>query len=115
MSIDLDFIKKTEELLKKQEEHLEELKLLNETLENCKFDSSFIDKFIEKHEEELEKFVSIFTDEFLEEQEEHLEEFVSIFIDKFLEKYEGELKEFRNLPSEEKLQILIERNSEKAD
>ena len=77
MSIDLDFIKKTEELLKKQEEHLEELKLLNETLENCKFDSSFIDKFLEKYEEELE--------------------------------------EFKNLPSEEKLQILIERNSEKAD
>ena len=77
MSIDLDFIKKTEELLKKQEEHLEELKLLNETLENCKFDSSFIDEFLEKHEEELE--------------------------------------EFKNLPSEEKLQILIERNSEKAE
>ena len=77
MSIDLDFIKKTEELLKKQEEHLEELKLLNETLKNCKFDSSFIDEFFEK--------------------------------------YEGELKEFRNLPSEEKLQILIERNSEKAE
>ena len=77
MSIDLDLIKKEEELLKKQEEHLEELKLLNETLENCKFDS--------------------------------------IFIDKFLEKYEEELKEFKNLPSEEKLQILIERNSEKAE
>ena len=77
MSIDLDFIKKTEELLKKQEEHLEELKLLNETLENCKFDSSFIDEFLEKYEEEL--------------------------------------KEFKNLPSEEKLQILIERNSEKAE
>ena len=74
MSIDLDLIKKEEELLKKQEE---ELKLLNETLENCKFDSSFIDEFLEKHEEELE--------------------------------------EFKNLPSEEKLQILIERNSEKAD
>ena len=67
MSIDLDFIKKTEELL-------EELKLLNETLKNCKFDSSFIDEFLEKHEEEL--------------------------------------KEFKNLPSEEKLQILIERNSD---
>ena len=77
MSIDLDLIKKEEELLKKQEEHLEELKLLNETLENCKFDSSFIDEFLEKHEEELE--------------------------------------EFKNLPSEEKLQILIERNSEKAE
>ena len=74
MSIDLDLIKKEEELLKKQEE---ELKLLNETLKNCKFDSSFIDEFLEKHEEEL--------------------------------------KEFKNLPSEEKLQILIERNSEKAD
>ena len=70
MSIDLDFIKKTEELL-------EELKLLNETLKNCKFDSSFIDEFLEKYEEEL--------------------------------------KEFKNLPSEEKLQILIERNSEKAE
>ena len=56
MSIDLDFIKKTEELLKKQEEHLEELKLLNETLENCKFDSSFIDEFLEKYEEELKDF-----------------------------------------------------------
>ena len=77
MSIDLDFIKKTEELLKKQEEHLEELKLLNETLENCKFDSSFIDKFLEKYEEEL--------------------------------------KDFRNLPVEEKIRILIERNSEKAE
>ena len=77
MSIDLDLIKKEEELLKKQEEHLEELKLFNETLKNCKFDSSFIDEFLEKHEEEL--------------------------------------KEFKNLPSEEKLQILIERNTEKAD
>ena len=36
MSIDLDFIKKTEELLKKQEEHLEELKLLNETSKSKK-------------------------------------------------------------------------------
>ena len=36
-------------------------------------------------------------------------------VDEFLEKYEGELKEFRNLPSDEKLQILIERNSEKAE
>ena len=36
-------------------------------------------------------------------------------VDEFLEKYEEELKEFKNLPSEEKLQILIERNSEKAD
>lgn len=77
MSIDLDFIKKTEELLKKQEEHLEELKLLNETLENCKFDSSFIDEFLEKHEEELE--------------------------------------EFKNLPLDEKVRMLEERNSEKAD
>ena len=70
MAIDLD-------LIKKQEEHLEELKLLNETLKNCKFDSSFIDEFFEKYEEEL--------------------------------------KEFKNLPSDEKLQILIERNTEKAD
>ena len=70
MAIDLN-------LIKKQEEHLEELKLLNETLKNCKFDSSFIDEFLEKYEEEL--------------------------------------KEFKNLPSEEKLQILIERNSEKAE
>ena len=70
MAIDLD-------LIKKQEEHLEELKLLNETLKNCKFDSSFIDEFLEKYEEELE--------------------------------------EFKNLPSEEKLQILTERNSEKAE
>lgn len=77
MSIDLDFIKKTEELLKKQEEHLEELKLLNETLENCKFDSSFIDEFLEKHEEELEGF--------------------------------------KNLPLDEKVRMLEERNSEKAD
>ena len=59
MSIDLDFIKKTEELLKKQEEHLEELKLLNETLKNCKFDSSFIDEFLEKHEEELKEFKNL--------------------------------------------------------
>ena len=56
MSIDLDLIKKEEELLKKQEKHLEELKLLNETLENCKFDSSFIDEFLEKYEEELKDF-----------------------------------------------------------
>ena len=77
MSIDLDLTKKEEELLKKQEKHLEELKLFNETLKNCKCDSSFIDEFLEKYEEEL--------------------------------------KEFKNLPSEEKLQILIERNSEKAD
>ena len=56
MSIDLDFIKKTEELLKKQEEHLEELKLFNETLKNCKCDSSFIDEFLEKYEEELKDF-----------------------------------------------------------
>lgn len=53
MSIDLDFIKKTEELLKKQEE---ELKLFNETLKNCKCDSSFIDEFLEKYEEELKDF-----------------------------------------------------------
>ena len=52
MSIDLDFIKKTEELL-------EELKLLNETLKNCKFDSSFIDEFLEKYEEELEEFKNL--------------------------------------------------------
>ena len=77
MSIDLDLTKKEEELLKKQEKHLEELKLFNETLKNCKCDSSFIDEFLEKYEEEL--------------------------------------KEFKNLPSEEKLQILIERNSEKAE
>ena len=74
MSIDLDFIKKEEELLKKQEE---ELKLLNETLENCKFDSSFIDEFLEKYEEEL--------------------------------------KEFKNLPFDEKVRMLTERNSEKAE
>lgn len=36
-------------------------------------------------------------------------------VDEFLEKYEEELKEFKNLPSEEKLQILIERNTEKAE
>lgn len=96
MSIDLDLIKNTEELLKKQEEHLEELKLLNETSKNCKFNSSFIDEFLKKYEEELEKFVLSFLDEFLEEHEE-------------------ELEEFKNLPSEEKLQILTERNSEKAD
>ena len=77
MSIDLDFIKKTEELLKEQEEHLEELKLLNETSKNCKFDSSFIDKFLEEHEEEL--------------------------------------KEFKNLPFDEKVRMLTERNSEKAE
>ena len=70
MSIDLD-------LIKKQEEHLEELKLLNETLENCKFDSSFIDEFLEKYEEEL--------------------------------------KEFKNLPFDEKVRMLTERNSEKAE
>ena len=80
MSIDLDFIKKTEELLKKQEEYLEELKLFSETLKNCKFDSSFIDEFLEKHEEELE-----------------------------------ELEEFKNLPLDEKVRMLEERNSEKAD
>ena len=96
MSIDLDFIKNTEELLKKQEEHLEELKLLNETSKNCKFNSSFIDEFLKKYEEELEKFVLSFLDEFLEEHEE-------------------ELEEFKNLSSEEKLQILTESNSETAD
>ena len=53
MSIDLDLIKKEEELLKKQEE---ELKLFNETLKNCKCDSSFIDEFLEKYEEELKDF-----------------------------------------------------------
>ena len=77
MSIDLDLIKKEEELLKKQEKHLEELKLFNETLKNCKCDSSFIDEFLEKHEEEL--------------------------------------KEFKNLPFDEKVRMLTERNSEKAD
>ena len=49
MSIDLD-------LIKKQEKHLEELKLFNETLKNCKCDSSFIDEFLEKYEEELKDF-----------------------------------------------------------
>ena len=77
MSIDLDLIKKEEELLKKQEKHLEELKLFNETLKNCKCDSSFIDEFLEKHEEEL--------------------------------------KEFKNLPFDEKVRMLTERNSEKAE
>ena len=56
MSIDLNLIKKEEELLKKQEKHLEELKLFNETLKNCKCDSSFIDEFLEKYEEELKDF-----------------------------------------------------------
>ena len=56
MSIDLDLIKKEEELLKKQEKHLEELKLFNENLKNCKCDSSFIDEFLEKYEEELKDF-----------------------------------------------------------
>ena len=55
MSIDLNLTKK-DELLKKQEEHLEELKLFNETLKNCKCDSSFIDEFLEKYEEELKDF-----------------------------------------------------------
>ena len=63
MSIDLDLIKKEEEFLKKQEEHLEELKLLNETLKNCKFDSSFIDEFLEKYEEELKEFKNLPSDE----------------------------------------------------
>ena len=52
MNIDLN-------LIKKQEEHLEELKLLNETLKNCKFDSSFIDEFFEKYEEELKEFKNL--------------------------------------------------------
>lgn len=56
MAIDLD-------LIKKQEEHLEELKLLNETLKNCKFDSSFIDEFFEKYEEELKEFKNLPSDE----------------------------------------------------
>lgn len=56
MAIDLD-------LIKKQEEHLEELKLLNETLKNCKFDSSFIDEFLEKHEEELKDFKNLPSEE----------------------------------------------------
>ena len=56
MSIDLNLTKKEEELLKKQEKHLEELKLFNETLKNCKCDSSFIDEFFEKYEEELKDF-----------------------------------------------------------
>ena len=56
MAIDLD-------LIKKQEEHLGELKLLNETLKNCKFDSSFIDEFFEKYEEELKEFKNLPLDE----------------------------------------------------
>ena len=56
MSIDLNLTKKEEELLKKQEKHLEELKLFNETLKNCKCDSSFIEEFLEKYEEELKDF-----------------------------------------------------------
>ena len=56
MAIDLD-------LIKKQEEHLEELKLLNETLKNCKFDSSFIDEFFEKYEEELKDFKNLPSEE----------------------------------------------------
>mgnify|MGYP001771694121 CR=1 FL=1 len=56
MSIDLNLTKKEEELLQKQEKHLEELKLFNETLKNCKCDSSFIDEFLEKYEEELKDF-----------------------------------------------------------
>ena len=56
MAIDLD-------LIKKQEEHLEELKLLNETLKNCKFDSSFIDEFLEKYEEELKEFKNLPSEE----------------------------------------------------
>ena len=57
MAIDLDLIKK------QQEEHLEELKLFNETLKNCKFDSSFIDEFLEKHEEELKDFKNLPSEE----------------------------------------------------
>ena len=56
MSIDLN-------LIKKQEEHLEELKLLNGTLKNCKFDTSFIDEFLEKYEEELKEFKNLPSDE----------------------------------------------------
>ena len=56
MSIDLD-------LIKKQEEHLEELKLLNETSKNCKFDTSFIDEFLEKYEEELKEFKNLPSEE----------------------------------------------------
>lgn len=56
MSIDLD-------LIKKQEEHLEELKLFNETLKNCKFNSSFIDEFLEKYEEELKEFKNLPSEE----------------------------------------------------
>lgn len=56
MSIDLN-------LIKKQEEHLEELKLFNETLKNCKFDTSFIDEFLEKYEEELKEFKNLPSDE----------------------------------------------------
>ena len=63
MSIDLDLIKKEEELLKKQEKHLEELKLFNETLKNCKCDSSFIDEFLEKYEEELKDFRNLSIEE----------------------------------------------------
>ena len=57
MAIDLDLIKK------QQEEHLEELKLLNETSKNCKFDSSFIDEFFEKYEEELKEFKNLPSEE----------------------------------------------------
>ena len=63
MSIDLNLTKKEEELLKKQEKHLEELKLFNETLKNCKFDSSFIDEFFEKYEEELKEFKNLPSEE----------------------------------------------------
>ena len=56
MAIDLN-------LIKKQEEHLEELKLLNETLKNCKFDSSFIDEFLEKYEGELKEFKNLPSEE----------------------------------------------------
>ena len=63
MSIDLNLTKKEEELLKKQEKHLEELKLFNETLKNCKCDSSFIDEFLEKYEEELKDFRNLSIEE----------------------------------------------------
>ena len=56
MAIDLN-------LIKKQEEHLEELKLLNETLKNCEFNSSFIDEFLEKYEGELKEFKNLPSEE----------------------------------------------------
>ena len=36
-------------------------------------------------------------------------------VDEFLEKYEEELEEFKNLPLDEKVRMLEERNSEKAE